>query len=614
MITVTNLTKSYGGQVLFDEADLKLNKDERIGLVGRNGHGKSTLLKMIFGLEHQDSGTISIPRDYKIGYLQQTISFTSPTVVEEAMLVLKEDIEVDNKWKAEKILFGLGFNKDQMSFDPHKLSGGYQIRLNLAKLLLSTPDLLLLDEPNNYLDVVSIRWLANFLRAWSGEIILVTHDRSFMDNVVTHIAGINREKIRKIQGDTQKYYSHIEEMDELHEKNRIKDEKKIKHMEDFISKFRAKARQANMVQSRIKTLEKLRPATKLEQSKVLEFFFNEAVFTGKYVIDIKDLKFGYNDQALIDGLNLCIDYGDKICVVGKNGKGKTTLLKLIDSVLTPKAGVVNVHQNAKIGFFEQTNVTTLSPENTVMEEIYLANPENSQQKARDICGSMVFEGDDALKRISVLSGGEKCRVLLGKIIASSCNTLLLDEPSNHLDMDSNNSLLGALQSFEGTVVMVTHDELFLRNLAQKLIVFINDKVIVFDGHYDQFLEKVGWGDTSSLSNKGTSQDAKSGPGSKKDVRKKRSEIVQEKSSVLRPIETLMKQIEADILSKEKELNELNELIIQASGSKDSFKIKELSQRVAELRTQIDSLYEALEPVHDEYEQKAEYYEQLLQKN
>ena len=242
------------------------------------------------------------------------------------MLALEEDIEVDNTWRAEKILFGLGFNKDHMDFDPYKLSGGYQIRLNLAKLLLSAPNLLLLDEPNNYLDVVSIRWLANFLTSWNGEIILVTHDRSFMDNVVTHIVGINRRKMHKISGNTHKYYSHIEQMDEHHEK-RTKDEKKIKQMEEFIFKFRAKARQANMVQSRIKTIEKMKPSEKLAQEKAIEFYFNEADFTGKYVIDIKDLKFGYNDQALIDELSLCVEYGDKICVIGKNGKGENNPTK-----------------------------------------------------------------------------------------------------------------------------------------------------------------------------------------------------------------------------------------------------------------------------------------------
>ncbi|HOW16602.1 MAG TPA: ATP-binding cassette domain-containing protein, partial [bacterium] len=239
MIAIYNLTKSYGGQLLFDQAELKINRGERVGLVGRNGHGKSTLLKMIMGIEHQDSGTISIPKGYKIGFLEQKISFTKPTVIEETLLAIKEDIEVDNTWRAEKILSGLGFTQEQMEFDPYKLSGGYQIRLNLAKLLLAAPNLLLLDEPNNYLDVVSIRWLANFLNSWNGEIILVTHDRSFMDNVVTHIVGINRRKMHKISGQTHKYYSHIEEMDELHEKSRIKDEKKIKAMEEFIFKFRA---------------------------------------------------------------------------------------------------------------------------------------------------------------------------------------------------------------------------------------------------------------------------------------------------------------------------------------------------------------------------------------
>ncbi len=606
MIAIYNLTKSYGGQLLFDQAELKINRGERVGLVGRNGHGKSTLLKMIMGIEHQDSGTISIPKGYKIGFLEQKISFTKPTVIEETLLAIKEDIEVDNTWRAEKILSGLGFTQEQMEFDPYKLSGGYQIRLNLAKLLLAAPNLLLLDEPNNYLDVVSIRWLANFLNSWNGEIILVTHDRSFMDNVVTHIVGINRRKMHKISGQTHKYYSHIEEMDELHEKSRIKDEKKIKAMEEFIFKFRAKARQANMVQSRIKTIEKMKPAEKLSKDKVVEFSFTEAPFTGKFVINIKDLNFGYNDQTLIDQLSICIGYGDKVCVIGKNGKGKTTLLKLIEKVMEPKTGEVNLHQNARIGFFEQTNVSTLNPEATVLDEVYLANPQNSMQKVRDICGSMVFEGDDALKKTAVLSGGEKCRVLLGKIIASSCNTLLLDEPSNHLDMDSSNSLLCALQSFDGTVVMVTHNELFLKNLAEKLIVFIEDKVMVFDGTYDSFLERIGWEEKRS-SKKKVNQETDN----KNDDKRKRSELILERSNVLRPIEALIKKTESEIQAKEKSLNYFNELIIQASAKGDSAKIQEFSTKISKLKVEIDALYKALEPIHDEYTNKNAYYEKLL---
>lgn len=609
MITISNLSKSFGGQLLFDEADLKLNRGERLGLVGRNGHGKSTLLKIIMGIEHEDSGDITVPKNYKIGFLEQKISFTKGTVVEEALLAFHDNIETDNTWRAEKILFGLGFNEGQLSFDPRKLSGGFQIRLNLAKLLLSAPNLLLLDEPNNYLDVISIRWLADFLSSWDGEIILVTHDRSFMDNVVTHIAGINRKKIRKITGDTQKFYEHIDDLEEHHEKNRMKDEKKIKHMEEFVHKFRARARQATMVQSRLKAIEKLKPAEKLNKEETLEFFFNEATFTGKYVIDIKDLNFGYDQQTLIDDLSLCIGYGDKICIIGKNGKGKTTLLKLIDEVIVPRSGTVSVHQNAKIGFFEQTNVSTLSPDATVLEEISSSNGQNVQQKVRDICGSMMFQADDALKKIAVLSGGEKCRVLLGKIIASSCNTLLLDEPSNHLDMDSSNSLLNALQNFEGTVVMVTHNELFLRNLAQKLIVFIDDKVVVFDGSYDDFLDKIGWGDESLSSRK-----KRQASSNKKELRKKRSDIIQEKSNVLRPIEALIKKLESEISTKEKELLALNESLVQASASGNASKIQELSVKTTALKLQIDSLYEQLEPAHDDHKHKSAHYESLLEKD
>ncbi|MBN1114910.1 MAG: ABC-F family ATP-binding cassette domain-containing protein, partial [Oligoflexia bacterium] len=493
MITITGISKSFGGQTLFENASLKINKGERVGLVGRNGHGKSTLLKMICGEEEYSDGSIVKPRNYKTGFLRQTLSFTENTAVDECCLSLDET-ERDAAWKAEKILTGLGFTEDMLRQNPLELSGGFQVRLNLAKLLVQKLDMLLLDEPNNYLDITSIRWLSDFLKKFRGEIILVTHDRAFMDSVVTHIAGIHRQRIRKIQGTTAKYYDSIEQEEEIHEKTRINEERKIRQMETFINKFRAKARQANMVQSRIKTLEKIKPLGKLSKIKNLNFNFNEAEFNGKFTINVRDISFGYEKgHELIRDLGFCGGYGDKICVIGKNGKGKTTLLKILSGALGDfGAEQLAYSANTKTAYYEQTNVVNLQPDNTVIEEIMLSSENIDMQTARNICGTMMFEDDNALKTISVLSGGEKCRVLLGKIMATPCNLLLLDEPTNHLDMDSCNSLLEALKIFGGTSIIVTHNEFFLRELAEKLIIFDNDTVTFFDGTYDLFLEKTGW--------------------------------------------------------------------------------------------------------------------------
>ena len=605
MITITNLSKSFGAQTLFENASLKVNKGERLGLVGRNGHGKSTLLKMITGEEHYADGTIVIPRNYKLGFLKQTLAFTQDAVIDECALSLSEE-EKDSTWKAEKILAGLGFTEEMLKQKPQELSGGFQVRLNLAKLLVQKLNMLLLDEPNNYLDIASIRWLSDFLKGFKGELILITHDRSFMDSVVTHIAGIHRGRIKKISGTTTKYYDSIKQEEEIHEKTRVNEERKIKQMEAFINKFRAKARQANMVQSRIKTLEKVKPLQKLSMVKTLGFSFNESDFTGKYTVNVKDLDFGYDsNKKLIKDLSFCAGYGDKICVIGKNGKGKTTLLKILAGVINKSStDEISTSANTKIGYYEQTNAINLKDDNTVLEEVMFASQDMDMQTARNICGTMMFEDDNALKTISVLSGGEKCRVLLAKIIATPCSLLLLDEPSNHLDMDSCNSFLEAVKEFSGSVIMVTHNEYFLRELAQKLIIFKEDSTIFFDGTYDQFLERIGWEEGVEKSkidtvNKGKIQ------------KRQRAEIIQEKSKVLSPLQKKISSLESQITASEQEINKINDEMVEASYKKSGNVIAELSVRLNNLNKELETLYTDLEPLLDEFEKLSQDYEARL---
>ncbi|MFW6335333.1 MAG: ABC-F family ATP-binding cassette domain-containing protein, partial [Desulfosalsimonas sp.] len=460
MINIEGLSKSYGGTVLFDNISFRVNSGERVGLVGRNGHGKTTLFRIILGEESPDSGIVSCPKNYRIGHVSQSLEFSSPTVLEECMKGLPADSEGQH-WQAEKILAGLGFSEQDMQRPPSEFSGGYQVRLNLAGVLVSRPDMLLLDEPTNYLDITSIRWIRRFLVNWPGELFVITHDRSFMDQVVTHIAGIHRRKVRKVPGSTEKYYSWIAQEEEVYEKTRQNDEKRRKDIEQFINRFRAKARLANLVQSRVKTLNKLTRKQRLEKAKTLDFSFNSIPFSGKYVLGAQNLSFSYDtkqagSEPLISDFSISIGPRERICIVGRNGAGKTTLLRMLAGDLAPDSGRIENHPNSVRGLFEQTNIHTLSDERTVEEEVLSANPDIGRQGARSICGAMLFEGEQALKKIRVLSGGEKCRVMLGRLLARPVNFLLLDEPTNHFDMESADALLSAIDNFDGAVVMVTH--------------------------------------------------------------------------------------------------------------------------------------------------------------
>jgi ATP-binding cassette subfamily F protein 3 len=417
MIQVNSLDKAFGQQVIFDKAGFMLNPGERVGLIGRNGHGKTTLFNMILGLEHPDEGTLSVPGGYSIGHLSQHILFAEDTVLKEACLSLPalED-GTDNSYKAEAVLMGLGFSTDDFCLSPAELSGGYQVRLNLAKVLVSDPNLLLLDEPTNYLDIVSLRWLAQYLRSWQKELIIITHDRSFMDSITTHTMAIHRCKTRKVEGPTEKVYQQLLLEEEIYEKTRINDDKKRKEVEQFINRFRAKATKARAVQSRIKSLQRKEHLEKLSDIKNLDFTFNSAPFTGRQLMEVRDLSFRFDPDGpmFIDGLSFYVGKRDRIAIIGKNGKGKTTLLNLMAGELTPLGGKISCHKHLKPAYFGQTNINRLTLEKTVEEEIMDAHPDHNRGIARGICGMMMFPGDQALKKINVLSGGEKSRVLLGK--------------------------------------------------------------------------------------------------------------------------------------------------------------------------------------------------------
>jgi ATP-binding cassette subfamily F protein 3 len=579
VIKINQLSKSYFARELFTEVTLQMNAGERLGLVGRNGHGKSTLFKLILGQEEPDSGEITVPRNYRISHLEQHLHFTQPTILAEAALGLPEE-ESHSIYKAEAILFGLGFSQADLEKAPREFSGGFQIRINLAKLLLSEPNLLLLDEPTNYLDITSVRWIAKFLANFKGELILISHDRDFMDSVTTHTAVIYRQKIRKFEGGTAKAYAQIVLEDEIHEKTRANEERKRSHAEAFINRFRAQASKAKMVQSRIKMLEKLPKLDGLADIESLDFEFRHTAFAAKTLLDARNISFGYTlDHLLFRHMNLTINARDRFGVIGNNGKGKSTLLNVLSGGLKPLTGELKAHPDMKLGYFGQTNIQRLNPKLTIEQEIEQTNPALTRTEVRNICGTMMFGGDLALKKISVLSGGEKSRTLLGKILAHPSNLLLLDEPNNHLDMESIDALIESLEDFPGALLLVTHNERILRALATKLIVFHRGKVDVFDAGYDEFLEKIGWEDESDGSG------AQKKPKSRNKYNEKK-----EREKAERREKARIEKLEAQILKSENALKQYNQQLVIEANRNNLAQINELSKKIGRVKQEIEDLY------------------------
>jgi ATP-binding cassette subfamily F protein 3 len=579
VIKINQLSKSYFSRELFTDVTFQMNAGDHLGLVGRNGHGKTTLFKLILGQEEPDSGEITIPRNYRIGHLEQHLHFTRPTILEEAALGLTEE-ESHSIYKAEAILFGLGFSRADLEKAPREFSGGFQIRINLAKLLLSEPNLLLLDEPTNYLDITSVRWITRFLSNFKGELILISHDRTFMDRVTTHTAVIHRQKVRKFEGGTAKAYAQIALEDEVHEKTRANEERKRAQAEAFINRFRAQASKAKLVQSRIKMLERLPKLEELSDIESLDFEFRYAPLTAKTLFEARGLSFGYTpDHLLFRHMHLTINAHDKFGVIGNNGKGKSTLLNVISGGLTPVTGELKNHPDMRLGYFGQTNIQRLNPKWTIEEEIEQANPALTRTQVRNICGAMMFGGDLALKKISVLSGGERSRTLLGKILAHPSNLLLLDEPNNHLDMESIDALIESLQDFAGAVLIVTHNERILRALATKLIVFHRGKVEVFNSGYDEFLEKIGWEE------EGNGKGLRKKPTSRNDYAEKK-----EREKAARREQARIEKLETQIMKKEHALKKYHEQLEIEANRNNLAQINELSMKISLTKQEIEDLY------------------------
>lgn len=603
MIQVSHLYKHFGEQSLFEDINFSLGSGYKVGFVGRNGSGKSTLFKILLDEEEADAGDILIPKNYTVGTLRQHILFTHQSVREECASALKHE-EAFDVYKIEKLLFGLGFTQDDLDKDPMSFSGGYQIRLNLVKLLAADPNMLLLDEPTNYLDIVSMRWLKNFLKEFKGELILITHDRDFMDAVCTHTMGLRRRSLKLIEGNTHKYYAKLEEDDEYYLKTKANLDKKRAELEDFITRQKAKASKAVMAQSKAKQLDKMGEMEDLEAESSLAFTFNYKKTPAKIMLEAHNLTFGYDAaKPLFNNLSFKLEKGKCLAIIGKNGKGKSTLLNLLAGELNPQAGSLYFHPETTHAHFGQTNIQRLNLKNTIIDEIYETDPLLGITRVRSICGAMMFSGKLAEKEIAILSGGERSRVMLGKIIATPANLLFLDEPTNHLDMYSIDALCEAIKSFEGSTVLVTHSEAMLRALADTLIIFHHDKAEFFDGNYDTFLEKIGWEEEfDDTPKKVISSDYN-------EIKKRRTKLIQERSNALSPLKKEIERLEHRIIALEERIKNTNEaLVVCSSSTNDLSELQRLSKAIKIDEEELEKLFETFESLHVRHDSLFEAYE------
>jgi ATP-binding cassette subfamily F protein 3 len=540
MIHLSGIRKQYGSQVLLNEAGFQLNTGEKVGLVGPNGAGKTTVFRILSGEENVDQGSVSIPDKIVLGYFSQSVgemsgrsaveevmagagrvsvlarqvaefearledAATKPLGDDEMAALLERYGEVqaefqdrggyDLESRAQAILTGLGIGPGDYNRPVESFSGGWKMRIALARILALAPDVLLMDEPTNYLDLESIEWLEEWIRAFKGALVMTSHDREFMNRIVSRVVEVSHKTITSYSGN----YDFYEREREIRREQLVSSAKKQQDMlakeEEFIARFAARASHAAQVQSRVKKLEKIERIEIPTEEKTMDFEFPPAPRSGNDVVVMKDLAKSWrrddgSAKSVFEGVSGVVRRLDRVAVVGVNGAGKSTLLKVITGQTDPSAGQLSLGSNVQVGYFSQHSIDVLDLKNTVYEEVYSRVPDASIGYVRSLLGAFLFSGDDVHKKIGVLSGGEKSRVLLATILANPVNFLVLDEPTNHLDIKSREVLLRSIQRFDGTVMMVSHDRHFLRAIANRVFEIGRGHLQVFEGDYDYYRSKL----------------------------------------------------------------------------------------------------------------------------
>ncbi|TCM89782.1 ATP-binding cassette subfamily F protein 3 [Paenibacillus sp. BK033] len=641
LLQLSNISKNYGIDVILSDISMQVLERERVGLVGVNGAGKSTLLKIIAGELSYDSGAIHKAKETRIGYLAQNSGLQSNrTIIEEMRAVFSHLIEAEQElreleqqiadpalhddskryedvlnrysrksdWFREQggfeintrinsVLHGMGFG----SFPPDTListlSGGQKTRLALARILLQAPDLLMLDEPTNYLDIPTLTWLEGYLRSYSGAILVVSHDRYFLDALVTTIVEIERHAARRYTGNYSRYIELKAAEYEADMKQYEKQQEEIAKMEQFIQRNIVRASTTKRAQSRRKALEKMDVLDKpLGDLKKARFTFEIERQTGKDVLDVADLsvKFPEKDRQLFQHVSFKLSRSETVALIGPNGIGKSTLLKVLVGQRQPQTGTVRWGSNVKLGYYDQEQ-TGLTPSNTVLEEVWGTYPHMEEARVRTVLGNFLFSGEDVLKRISSLSGGEKARVSLAKLMLEQANVLILDEPTNHLDLFSKEVLESALLDYEGTLLFISHDRYFLNKMAERIVELTPTGTEHFLGNYDDMIEKKAEQEearleaAAKLASKSNQPAAEAPTSYEMDKQAKREE-----RSRLRKLE----QLEQDIASLEEQIAEFEVQLTDPAIFNDYMAIQEIQAKTEEKRTALNAAYEQWEQLSE----------------
>jgi ATP-binding cassette subfamily F protein 3 len=652
MITLNHVQKQFGSKILFKDCSLQIGVRDRMGLIGPNGSGKTTLFRMILGEEAVDGGQIVIAKGVKVGYLpQEVVSLRGSGVLEEAlrgasgitslqdkMKILEEELStIDDPGKqerlareygrlqdhytllggygleaeAKRILHGLGFKGEDFQRRTDELSGGWLMRIALAKILIESPDLLLLDEPTNHLDLVSLVWLEEFLTAYPGAIVLVSHDRTFLNHLVDRIGEIESQQMELYYGDYDRYVEEKSARRKILEATYTTQQKKIQQTERFIERFRYKNTKARQVQSRIRMLEKLDRVELQTEKKEIRFHFPSPRRSGQRVVEVRHLHKSYGDLKVYQGIDLTLSRGDKVALVGPNGAGKSTLLKILAGVLDFEEGEVELGKDVTRAYFAQYQQDLLNPEHTVFEEILSVATDETQTELRSLLGAFLFSGEEIEKKVSVLSGGEKSRLVLAKMLLKPANFLLLDEPTSHLDISSRNVLEMALKQFQGTICFITHDRHLINRIANKVIEVDRGKPNVFLGNYDDYLYmKEQFQTDEAMEGKAISPgevffepSKRKTPYQLKEERKREAYQRDQNRRQLQGIEKKLQEVERKLAEATEELDQLNQRLSDASlyaNPKEAYeaiqahkrsqaRVKELSERWESVALELEEM-------------------------
>ena len=647
MISANNISVYFGGQELFDKVSFMVNKGDRIGLVGKNGAGKSTLLRILSGEQSPNEGSISTPNDSTLGYLRQDLDFEEGrTVQQEAELAFKEIKELEEKINAinvemsertdyetegymqlitdlnelneryvllggytiqsemSQVLLGLGFQLDDFSRQTNEFSGGWRMRLELAKILLSKPDVLLLDEPTNHLDIESIVWLESWLKNYSGAVVLVSHDRAFLDAVTNRTIDLILGKANDYKASYSKYVELRKDRQEKQIQSKKNQDKEVKQTKMLIDKFRYKKSKAAFAQSLIKKLDKME-MVEVEQDETANMYFKfpPAPHSGKVTLKVNEVSKSYDELEVLKGIDLLLERGEKIAFVGKNGEGKTTLAKIIvDSI--PFEGQVEYGHQVKVGYYAQNQSELLDENKTILQVVEDAADEHSRPRVRDMLGSFLFSGDAAQKKIKVLSGGERARVALCKLLLEPVNLLIMDEPTNHLDMVSKDILKNALNNYDGTLIIVSHDRDFLQGLSEKVYEFKDQGIKEYLGDINEFLnaKKVMDFKQFELENKQKASSPKSKDSENKISYQERKQLDKDIKKTSNKVGNLERSVEA----LEKELKALDAELSQPD------RYKELSSQAGFFESYQEKQQQLAQYMSD-WEQNLERLEELKRK-